>query len=538
MRIRELLGFCAILGLASSASALTLHGGPVYAGSGGVTGNCSVSGNACLTAGATVTCTGLNASAFRNLYLGIRNDSTVNGVKQLGTLGPVAGTDQFRSGTGSITYTGTTTVYDSITGGPLPVNTKLVLSTTSVIGGSASVVATGGNPANNTRGDIDLVYDLSSGVTAVTLNVQIQAALSPGSPSTGSCPTVFDPTDTRDGVDQDVSHVDLAFYFENFPTPTPTSTPTRTPTNTPTNTPTRTPTSTPTATPTNTPTSTPTATPTDTPTPTETPTITETPTVTETPTHTPTETPTDTPTETPTHTPTDTPTDTPTETPTNTPTSTPTVTPTSTPTATSTVTGTSTRTPTVTPTRTATPYGQCDPAPRSNCMTPAPLKGTLQLGRVAGVPKKSKLKWTWPKGDAIAFADLGHPDTSTNYRVCLYDGTSALLQSYLIPGGGICNGKPCWKSKLTLLASSFKFSNKLASNGITSFKIVASAISGKSNIKLKGKGVNLTVPNLPPSQPVRIQLVNDATSTCWGSTFSSTPLSPPGNTVKWKAKND
>src|SRR5215475_9120816 len=103
------LGFAAA---AQSASALVIHGGPTYAGSGGVTGSCTTTGNACVTAGATVSCTGLNPGAFQNLYFGIRNDTFVNGVKEVGTGGPVAGTDHFKTATGTgggaITYTGTT----------------------------------------------------------------------------------------------------------------------------------------------------------------------------------------------------------------------------------------------------------------------------------------------------------------------------------------------------------------------------------------------------------------------------------------------
>ena len=244
----------ALLGASSSASALTIHGGPFYAGAGGVTGSCTVSGNACLTAGATVTCTGLNPASFSNLYFGIRNDQSVNGVKEVGTAGPVAGVDQFKvgSGTGPITYTGTTTVHNNITGGtnPLAVNTKLSLNVTA---GTVSVVTTGGTPANNSNGDIDRVFKVTS--TGVTMVVQVQAALSPGAPSAGSCPTVFDPTHTTDVTDRDVSRVDLGFYFENLPTPTATSTVTRTFTNTATRT--ATPTETSTQTPTQTPTPTP-----------------------------------------------------------------------------------------------------------------------------------------------------------------------------------------------------------------------------------------------------------------------------------------
>src|SRR5215475_10083743 len=75
-----LIALIALLGGASSASALNIHGGPFYAGTGGVTGSCTVSGNACTDAGATVSCSSLNPGSFQNLYYGLRVDSTVNGV--------------------------------------------------------------------------------------------------------------------------------------------------------------------------------------------------------------------------------------------------------------------------------------------------------------------------------------------------------------------------------------------------------------------------------------------------------------------------
>jgi hypothetical protein len=109
--------------IATNASGLTIHGGPTYAGSGGVTGSCTVSGNACTT-GATVTCSGLNASSFQNLYYGIRNNLQVSGLKQAGNAGPVAGTDQFKTGTGSISYTGTTTLHTN-----QPVNSNKAVNT-------------------------------------------------------------------------------------------------------------------------------------------------------------------------------------------------------------------------------------------------------------------------------------------------------------------------------------------------------------------------------------------------------------------------
>jgi hypothetical protein len=473
MKLYATFGLVAVLGAASIAWALTLHGGPTYAGSGGVTGSCVVSGNACTPPGATVTCTGLNPGSFQNLYYGIRNDQFVNGVKEVGSAGPVAGTDQFKSGTGSITYTGTTTVHDNITGTNKAVNTKLVLTVT---GGTASVVATGGNPANNSNGDIDELFKVTS--TNLTVTVQVQAALSPGTPSAGSCPTVFDPTSTTDVTDKDVSHVDLGFYFENIPTPTPTSTPTSTPTNTPTST------------------------------PTETPTITNTPTVTDTPTETPTSTPTETHVEG---------TDTPTETPTETP--------------------TVTDTPTQTPTSTLVP-GECAPTPVSGCKAPTPQKGILLISKKTGDPTKSKLVWRWNKGAQTFPADLGNPLTTTNYRLCIYDGTDSLIMQLAAPAGGTCGTKPCWRATNT----GFVYKNKAGSaTGLTVLRLKAGDAE-KAKVLVKGKGSNVSVPaTLPLTQtpnPVRAQLVNSTTSVCWEASYSSPPVNRQPNSQKWKDKND
>ena len=349
MNVAATFGLLALLAIASSASALVIDGGPTYSPPGG--GSCSVTGTPCLTGGATVTCTGLTPSVVQNLYFGIRNDTFVIGDTMTGTAPAASSSAVFRlfsATANSITYQGanpSTTVFDSVTSSNQNVNTQLVLAS-----GTLTTVATGGNPANNGNGDIGELFKVTGTSFSMTVNVQAKDAAFPTFGN--SCPNVFDPTRTRDGVDSDISHVDAGFYFQNLPTPTPTNSPTRTATFT------ATPTTTPTSTATNTPTSTPTSTPT----------------------RTPTETPTDTPTETPTETPTDTRTATPTPTcvpsgdscsvnsdccsltcslglctgPTVTPTDTATATVTSTETPTQTPTSTATSTPTSTGTRTPT----------------------------------------------------------------------------------------------------------------------------------------------------------------------------------------
>ncbi len=211
----------ALLTLGGRASAVSYDAGPLSAGSGGVTGSCIVSGNACLNAGATVTCTGLNPSAFQHLYYGLRND-TINGLKEVGAGGPIAGTDQFKTcvassagdvcdppSSNSISYAGTTTVRD-LAATPA-VKSKLILTVTA---GTVSVVSTLGVPPDNANGDIVALFDVTS--TNLTVNVKVQAALAPGNPVDGSCPAVFNPSRTTNGTDQDVSHVNLGFYFEDL----------------------------------------------------------------------------------------------------------------------------------------------------------------------------------------------------------------------------------------------------------------------------------------------------------------------------------
>jgi hypothetical protein len=384
MKVVTVVGTLALLGVASRASAQS--SGPAYAGTGGTPesgASCTVSPALTSSQGAsisleTVTCSSVSQSAV--IYFGIRNDQFVIGDHMTGTGGPVAGTNQFTgpvAGAGpcpgtncTITYSGTTTVTDNISGtacgASCAVTTQLVLTLTSGTGSIVSV-PNSAPTANTSNGDIGKLFLVTGSSFTVTVAVN---ATNVNFGLGFSAPAVFDPsnanTDALTGNNKDVSHVDLGFYWTNFtptPTRTPTLTPTRTPTLTPTVTPTNTPTSSPTHTPTitdtptETPTDTPTETPTQTPTQTPTETPTHTPTVTDTPTETPTETPTGTPTETPTVT--DTPTETPTETPTLTPTRTPTGTPTQTPTRTATLTPTftQTRTPTITltPTVTLTP---------------------------------------------------------------------------------------------------------------------------------------------------------------------------------------
>lgn len=88
----------------------------------------------------------------QSVRYGIRNDRFVVGLEQVGSAGRIAGSDQFETGTGSITYPGTTTVWDSVIGTTKSVNIRLVLSVGSVTGGTMTATVTNGTPPKNPNG--------------------------------------------------------------------------------------------------------------------------------------------------------------------------------------------------------------------------------------------------------------------------------------------------------------------------------------------------------------------------------------------------
>jgi hypothetical protein len=123
-----------------------------------------------------------------------------------------------------------------------------------------------------------------------------------------------------------------------------------------------------------------------------------------------------------------------------------------------------------------------------------------------------RLDWRW-KG--AASADFGDPTASTDYALCIYDGSAALIASALAPAGTTCGKKPCWSTTKT----GFRYGD----GGRASTGVATAALStgtSATTCKLAGKGASVGVPALPASTPLTAQLVN-ADGTCWTATFTS-----------------
>lgn len=209
--------------------------------------------------------------------------------------------------------------------------------------------------------------------------------------------------------------------------------------------------------------------------------------------------------------------------PTNTPTATPTATPTSTPTA--------------TPTATFTPDPRCGALPIAGCRQSVEAnKSSLKLRDKGG--EKDQLTFKWAKGEETDIGDFGDPSSATTYAVCLYDetaGTPSLVFEALVPPGGSCGGKACWKET----RKGFRYADKQAvRDGIKRLDL-KSGPAGTPGILVVGRGSNLVLPTLPLRQDQRVfaQVKNDHQSgECWEARFSGPARNSDAG--KFKDKGD
>ena len=157
--------------------------------------------------------------------------------------------------------------------------------------------------------------------------------------------------------------------------------------------------------------------------------------------------------------------------------------------------------------------GTCVPAPRAPCKTSArPEKSILTVKNV-GNDDEDTFHWTWKRGEASTLAELGDPPAGDGYVLCLYDETGpgpALLFRGTVPGGGACDGGPCWRPKG---GAAFAYENKAGTpDGLVSATVAA---GNPASAVAKGKGPLLSshaygLPSVPLPTPLRMQLQSDA----------------------------
>jgi hypothetical protein len=156
----------------------------------------------------------------------------------------------------------------------------------------------------------------------------------------------------------------------------------------------------------------------------------------------------------------------------------------------------------------------CPDAPVDSCA--AAGGGSLAVHDDAD-PARDALAWKWtgdgePWGDATATAA---------FRLCVYDGSGALVASTPAPAGGLCGApgrkpKACWKRS----GRSQAFNDPAAAGDGLRSVALKSDKSGARGAKLRAAGETLALPALPLALPVRVQL-QGSRGACWAAEFAS-----------------
>jgi hypothetical protein len=183
----------------------------------------------------------------------------------------------------------------------------------------------------------------------------------------------------------------------------------------------------------------------------------------------------------------------------------------------------------------------CDPlagcasveAPATTCMD----AGTTQLlVKDNAVDAKDKILWKWAGGPAVLQPNLGSPDVSTVYTLCIYDSTanadSLVARLRIDPNANWEDRTPkgwLYKDRDGLFGGAVKAQLRTGADGRSAASLAA-----------KGELTPMPMPlsateffDLDPG--VTVQLVNDATSVCWTSRFLE-PTRNTGTMFKAKAK--
>lgn len=177
----------------------------------------------------------------------------------------------------------------------------------------------------------------------------------------------------------------------------------------------------------------------------------------------------------------------------------------------------------VTSTTTTTAFS-CGSGPQAGCQAAAPQRARLQLGR-------GRLSWKWTSSATVTIDALGAPTTSSNYLLCVYDAAGPKLSAEA-PAGGTCGTRPCWRA---VGSAGFRYRDRAGTpDGLTGIRLKPGAAE-RARLQAKGSGASLTLPALPLTTPLVVQLRRSDGSTCWDATYNNTLRN---DAIQFKAKSD
>jgi hypothetical protein len=165
----------------------------------------------------------------------------------------------------------------------------------------------------------------------------------------------------------------------------------------------------------------------------------------------------------------------------------------------------------------------CRPVPASGCRT---AKKTSLLLRHDN--RGDRLAWNFRSGQATSEADLGSPNSTTDYGFCIYVST----QQNLLYVAEVPASATNWRA----FKKGHRYADATASeDGIERITLRTSKRE-RSRVLVDGGGDNLRVPNLPLQLPIKVQVTNSETGVCWEAEYWPDDV-VKNATNKFRAKN-
>jgi type 1 glutamine amidotransferase len=154
----------------------------------------------------------------------------------------------------------------------------------------------------------------------------------------------------------------------------------------------------------------------------------------------------------------------------------------------------------------------CALQPRSDCLQAE--KGQL-LVKNKVKSSADQMKWKWIKGEAVAMADLGDPNLTTTYTLCVYDQESgiATLKTALT-----VTPNPLWGLKGS---SGWQYSDRAHARSGVQKALITTGAQGRTKASVRARGENLPIPEPESNEAyftqdpgVTVQLTN-TDGVCW-----------------------
>ncbi|MFT4570901.1 MAG: cytochrome c peroxidase [Planctomycetota bacterium] len=168
---------------------------------------------------------------------------------------------------------------------------------------------------------------------------------------------------------------------------------------------------------------------------------------------------------------------------------------------------------------------RCADLPQQGCrVTTDPGRPRLKLyGGDTG--QRTKLIWTWKRGEATDFADFGDPTATDGYALCFYDGDAANDGVLFFEARAPASATDWSRIGSDTNPKGFKYSDReFAPDGIKKIKAKA-GIDGKAVIVVKAQGTELATaplgfPELPSELPLVVQM-QSGSGQCWEASFTT-----------------